>query len=125
MTASIGTLAKGIATIAMSGEYSTDGNTSGVLADAFLQKSHYTLKAPFRKIVKLLAASPIRSEERKSESASLFVPRDNAGYLMITCPKWQRPNRLEAMGLSGGYTKRLVRQVTRQCDLKSIARLSR
>jgi hypothetical protein len=49
----------------MSGEYSTDGNTSGVLADAFLQESHYTLKEPFRKIVKLLAASPIRSEDKE------------------------------------------------------------
>jgi hypothetical protein len=30
------------------------------------------------------------------------VPRDKAGYLIITCPKCLRPNRLEAMGLNGG-----------------------
>jgi CheY-like chemotaxis protein len=91
-----------IATIAVSGEYITTGNPSGIVADAFLQKGHYTLKELFREILKLLAASPIRSERKKSEIAPLFVPRDNAGYLIITCPKCLRPNRLEAMNLNGG-----------------------
>ena len=53
-------------------------------------------------VAKLLAASPIRSEGKKSEIASLFVPRDNAGYLIIACPKCLRANRLEAMNLNGG-----------------------
>jgi endogenous inhibitor of DNA gyrase (YacG/DUF329 family) len=59
-------------------------------------------KELFREIVKLLAASPIRSGKSKTESAPLIVPRDTAEYLMITCPKCQRPNRLEAMSLNGG-----------------------
>jgi CheY-like chemotaxis protein len=91
-----------IATIALSGEYITGGNPSGIVADAFLQKGRYILKELSREVVRLLAASPIRSERRKSEIAPLFVPRDNAGYLLITCPKCLRPNKLEAMSLNGG-----------------------
>jgi CheY-like chemotaxis protein len=91
-----------IATIALSGEYITNGNPSGVLADAFFQKGHYTLKELCGEVAKLLAASPIRSESKKSEIAPLFVPRDNAGYLIIACPKCLRANRLEAMTLNGG-----------------------
>jgi CheY-like chemotaxis protein len=91
-----------IATVAVSGEYIAIGNPSGILADAFLQKGHYTLKELCREIAELLAASPIRSERKKSEIAPLFVPRDKAGYLIITCPKCLRPKRLEAMSLNGG-----------------------
>jgi CheY-like chemotaxis protein len=91
-----------IATIAVSGEYIAIGNPSGILADAFLQKGHYTLKELGREIATLLAASPIRSERQKSDIAPLFVPRDKAGYLILTCPKCLRPNRLEAMSLNGG-----------------------
>lgn len=91
-----------IATIAMSGEYITGENPSGILADAFLQKGQYTVEELFQEIRKLLAASPIRSEREKSDIAPLFVPRDNAGYLIITCPTCLRPNKLEAMCLNGG-----------------------
>jgi endogenous inhibitor of DNA gyrase (YacG/DUF329 family) len=38
----------------------------------------------------------------RSRIASLFVRRDNVGYLIITCPQCLRPNRLEAMSLNGG-----------------------
>ncbi len=72
------------------------------MADGFFQKGHYTLKELCGEVAKLLAASPIRSETKKSDIAPLFVPRDSAGYLIITCPKCLRPNRLEAMNLNGG-----------------------
>jgi CheY-like chemotaxis protein len=91
-----------IATIAKSGEYFTRDNPSGILADVFLQKGHYTLKDLCLEIARLLAASPIRSEKKKREDVPLFVPRDNAGYLVITCPECLRRNRLEAMSLNGG-----------------------
>lgn len=91
-----------IATIAMSGDYITAEDPSGILADAFLQKGHYTLRQLFQEIGKLLDASPIRSEEGKSDVAPLFVPRDDAGYLIVTCTKCLRPNRLEASTLNGG-----------------------
>jgi CheY-like chemotaxis protein len=91
-----------IATIAMSGEYITGENPSGILADAFLQKGRNTVNELFEEVAKLLAASPIRSEREKSDIGPLFVPRDHAGYLIITCPKCLRPNKLEAMSLNGG-----------------------
>lgn len=91
-----------IATIAMSGGYSSGELPAGILADAFLQKGNYTIKELCSEVAKLLAASPVRSEGKKSDIAPLFVPRDSAGYLMITCPKCLRPNRLEAMNLNGG-----------------------
>jgi len=91
-----------IATIAMSGEYITGETPSGILADAFLQKGHYTVEELFKEVANLLAASPIRSEREKSDMAPLFVPRDHAGYLVITCPHCLRPNKLEAMSLNGG-----------------------
>ncbi|HEX9111714.1 MAG TPA: response regulator [Terriglobales bacterium] len=94
-----------IATIAVSGDYIASDNPAGILADAFLQKEH--LQELFHEVAKLLAASPIRSGKNKSEIAPLFVPRDGAGYLIITCPKCLRPNRLEAMSLNGGLHETL------------------
>lgn len=91
-----------IATIAMSGGYSSGELPIGILADAFLQKGNYTIKELSQEVAKLLAGSPLRSEGKKSDIAPLFVPRDSAGYLIITCPKCLRPNKLEAMSLNGG-----------------------
>jgi len=91
-----------IATIAMSGGHSSGEMPVGILADAFLQKGNYTINELHQQVGKLLAASPIRSEKRKSDAAPLFVPRDTAGYLIITCPKCLRPNKLEAINLNGG-----------------------
>jgi len=91
-----------LATIAMSGGYSSGEMPAGVLADAFLQKGNYTIKELPHEVGKLLAASPLRSEGKKGYIAPLFVPRDKAGYLIVTCPKCLRPNRLEAMSLNGG-----------------------
>ncbi len=91
-----------IATIAMSGGHSSGEMPVGILADAFLQKGNYTIKELSHQVENLLAASPLRSEKRKSDVAPLFVPRDSAGYLIITCPKCLRPNKLEAMSLNGG-----------------------
>ena len=38
-----------IATIAVSADYIISGNPSGIVADAFFQKGHYTLKEPLRR----------------------------------------------------------------------------
>jgi CheY-like chemotaxis protein len=95
-----------IATIAMSGEFITGQSPSGILADAFLPKGQPS-KRLFQEIAKVLAASPIRSEKEKSDIAPLFVKRDNAGYLIISCPKCLRPNKLEAQSLNGGVHEAL------------------
>jgi hypothetical protein len=93
----------------MSGEYITGENPSGILADAFLQKGRHTIKELFEEVAKLLAASPIRSEREKSDIAPLFVPRDHAGCLIITCPKCLRPSKLQAMSLNGGIHQTICR----------------
>ena len=95
-----------IATIAMSGEFLTGQNPNGILADAFLPKGQ-PIKGLFQEIAKVLAASPIRSEKEKSDIAPLFVKRDNAGYLSVSCPKCLRPNKLEAKSLNGGLHETL------------------
>jgi CheY-like chemotaxis protein len=91
-----------IATIAMSGGYSSGDMPIGILADAFVQKGNYTIGELCQQVGKLLAASPLRSEKRKNDVAPLFVPRDSAGYLIIICPKCLRPNKLQGMSLNGG-----------------------
>src|SRR5579864_9194057 len=91
-----------IATIAMSGGHSSGEMPAGILADASLQKGNYTIQQLSHEVSKLLSASPLRSEGKKGDIAPLFVPRDSAGYLIITCPKCLRPNKLEAMSLNGG-----------------------
>jgi CheY-like chemotaxis protein len=91
-----------IATIAMSGGYTAGEMPPGILADAFVQKANYGIQELSRQVGRLLAASPIRSERKKSERAPLFLPRDAAGYLTISCPSCLRQHKLEAMGLNGG-----------------------
>ena len=91
-----------IATIAMSGAHSTGEMPLGVLADIFLQKGHYTTKQLSQQVAMLVAASPLRSERKKTEIARLLVARDKGGYLKIPCPKCLRPTRLQATSLNGG-----------------------
>jgi hypothetical protein len=64
-----------IATIAVSGEYIISGNP-GIVAGAFLQKGHYTLKELCGEVAKLLAASPIRSESNKKSEIAHFSCRE-------------------------------------------------
>ena len=91
-----------IATIAMSGESFTEGYPPAIQVDAFLQKGYYTLDKLCKEAVRLLAASPIRSEGKKTEIAPLFLPRDKSGYLIIPCPTCLRPHQVEAVTLDGG-----------------------
>jgi CheY-like chemotaxis protein len=67
-----------IATIAMSGGFSSDETPVAILADAFLQKGSYTITELPHEVRRLLAASPLRSRKKESEIARLFVPRDSA-----------------------------------------------
>jgi CheY-like chemotaxis protein len=90
-----------IAVIAMSGEYIPGEKLTVIMADAFWQKGQPINKL-FQEIARVVAASPARSEREKSDVAPLFVRRDIAGFLVITCPKCLRPNRFEAISLNGG-----------------------
>src|ERR1700756_4955870 len=91
-----------ISTIAMSGGHSSGEMPVGTLADVFLQKGIYTIRELPDEVRKLLAASPLRPQKSKSGVAPLFVRRDHGGYLIVTCPKCLRPNKLQAMSLNGG-----------------------
>ena len=68
-----------IATIAISGEYVTGELPSGILADAFLEKGHYTLKELFREIAKLLEASPARSGSKRSAKTPCASRQETTG----------------------------------------------
>ena len=64
-----------IATIAISGGHSSGEMPIGIQADAFLQKGNYTIKELSQQVGKLLAASPLRSEKRKSDDNSTIRPQ--------------------------------------------------
>jgi CheY-like chemotaxis protein len=81
-----------IAIIAMSGEYIPSENLTVIMADAFWQKGQM-IKRLFQEIARVVAASPARSEKEKSDIAPLFVQTDDAGHLIIPCPKCLRPNK--------------------------------
>jgi CheY-like chemotaxis protein len=103
-----------IATIAVSGENVASENPPRILADAILQKGSYALNELCNEIVRLLAASPIRTEAMKSEIVPLFVQRDQAGRLIITCPKCLRSNTVEAMSMNGGLHETICQSCPRQ-----------
>jgi CheY-like chemotaxis protein len=90
-----------IAIVAMSGEFVLGEHLTEISADAFWQKGQ-PIKNLFQEIARVVAASPARSEREKSDIAPLLVRRDDAGYLIVTCPNCLRPNKLEAISLNGG-----------------------
>lgn len=90
-----------IAIVAMSGDYVQGVEMTVIKADAFWQKGQPTKKL-LQEITRVVAASPARPESAKAEAASLFLTRDSAGYLIITCPKCLRPSKIVAISLNGG-----------------------
>ena len=90
-----------IAIVAMSGQYVLGEHMAVVKADAFWQKGQPTQKL-LQEIKRVVAASPARPESAKADATCLFLQRDSAGYLIITCPQCLRPNKIEAISLNGG-----------------------
>lgn len=90
-----------IAIVAMSGDCDTQRHTGVIKADAFWQKGQPGKKL-LHEVTRVVAASPLRPESAKAEPVSLFLTRDSAGYLIITCPKCLRPSKIEAISLNGG-----------------------
>jgi CheY-like chemotaxis protein len=75
--------------IAISGDYNGIAPT-GLIADAFLSKGEYSPEDLFAKIVELLDQAPIRASMAKSDRAPVWVPRNSAGYFVVTCPNCLR-----------------------------------
>jgi hypothetical protein len=71
--------------IAISGEYFGKGPI-GLIADAFFSKGQYNPAILFEKILELLEQAPIRPNIAKSDKAPIWVPRNSAGYFVVTCP---------------------------------------
>lgn len=73
-----------IAVIAVSGEF--DGIApAGLIADAFLSKASYRPEELFNKIADLLRDSPLRPHNAPASTAPVWVPRNEAGYFVVTC----------------------------------------
>lgn len=76
--------------IAISGEYIAAGMPAGLLSDVFLQKGGYTQQQLFDTIRRLVSESPIRPHAPKCDKAPLWIPRRDAGYVVVVCTECLR-----------------------------------
>lgn len=79
-----------IPVIAISGEYIAAGMPTGLLSDVFLQKGGYTQQQLFDTIRSLITESPIRAHAPKCDKAPLWIPRRDAGYIVVSCTECLR-----------------------------------
>ena len=78
-----------IPVIAVSGEF-VECEPTYLLADAFLQKGQYRPDELAAKIVELIEHSPLRPQIQKPEKAPVWVPLNDNGYFVLTCPECLR-----------------------------------
>lgn len=83
-----------IPVIAVSGAY--NGGLGGVIADAFFFKGQYSPQELFDKIRNLIAVGPIRSYVPKSDGAPVWIPVNETGYFVVTCPSCLRSSSIQA-----------------------------
>jgi CheY-like chemotaxis protein len=83
-----------IPVIALSGAY--NGGLGGVIADAFLFKGQYTPDELFDKIRSLIAVGPLRTYVPKSDGAPIWIPVNETGYFVVTCPNCLRSSSIQA-----------------------------
>jgi len=78
-----------IPVVAISGEY--NGTIpAGLIADAFFTKGIYPPEQLFSKIAELIESSPLRPNIAKLDKAPVWVPRNDAGYFVVTCTECLR-----------------------------------
>ena len=93
-----------IPVIAISGQY--DGTKpTGLIADCYFSKGHYTPEELFTNISRLLEQGTIRPHIEKSDTAPVWIPRNASGYLVITCTKCLRSFSVSEQDLAGGQTE--------------------
>ncbi len=80
--------------IAISGAY--NGGLGGVIADAFFFKGEYSPEELFTKIRVLIEAGPIRPYAPRPDCAPVWVPVNDTGYFVVTCPDCLRSSSIEA-----------------------------
>ena len=79
-----------IPTIAISGEFFPESMTEGLLVDAFLEKGSYEPQELFQLMRRLLTDPPIRPQLVKVDQATLWIPRRETGYIVVTCTECLR-----------------------------------
>lgn len=80
----------GVGVIARSGEFTPAGLPVGLLADRFVDKGENSDFELLERVRELLAEAPIRSVQARPESVPTRIPRDQTGYIVITCPSCLR-----------------------------------
>jgi CheY-like chemotaxis protein len=78
-----------IPVIAISGEYSGT-KPSGLIADCYFSKGHYTPEELFAEISRLLEQDAIRPHIERPDKAPVWIPRHESGYVVITCTQCLR-----------------------------------
>ena len=78
-----------IPVIAISGEFNGIA-PEGLIADAFFTKGQYTPGQMFQKIAELIEQSPTRPQTAKPDKAPVWIPKNEAGYIVITCTECLR-----------------------------------
>lgn len=78
-----------IPVIAVTGRF--NGTQPGVLiADACFTKGQYTPEELFASVSRLIEHGPTRMHTAKSDKAPVWIPRNNSGYVVITCTECLR-----------------------------------
>jgi Response regulator receiver domain len=83
-----------IPVIAVSGVF--NGGLGGVIADAFFFKGQYTPEELFGKIRDLIEVGPVRGYVPRPDRAPIWVPVNDAGYFVVTCPSCLRSSSIQA-----------------------------
>ncbi len=83
-----------IPVIVISGAY--NGGLGGVIADAFFFKGEYSPEELFAKIRVLIEAGPIRHYAPRPDRAPVWLPVNDKGYYVVTCPDCLRSSSIEA-----------------------------
>lgn len=78
-----------IPVIAISGEYNGTA-PEGLIADAFFSKGEYKPEELFSKIAGLIEQFPIRPHVAKPDKAPVWLPKNEAGYFVVTCTECLR-----------------------------------
>lgn len=74
-----------VAVIAMSAEFRPYSEPLDILVDRYLQKGNVPPLEVIETVRELLEVSPLRSQPSRPELAPVWVPRSQAGYVVLTC----------------------------------------
>ncbi len=97
-----------IPVIAISGQYDATKPT-GLIADCYFSKGHYTPEELFTNISRLLEQGTIRPHIEKPDKAPVWIPRNASGYLVITCTQCLRSFSVPEQDLTSGQSE--VREI--------------